>query len=281
MKWLIMHDIRAWYMHQLFLFLIITFSGRVITASLTFKLKLCVEYQVDSSRVTDGILTVIHNITRSKCIIECARHPICRAFNIWHAQGTCELLPDFGDCGEGSHQEGSTFIQLRPCKASVPWSVEWRNLSVDDATCLKWTLHDGTLSCPTNGFSSPKGNSCLGLTPHKGLYLPSWQAPSLGFRIVTVDEQTVRCRRGYLLETSPDCPVSWIPFRLGDPIPTKAVEVSTWTNGSPLYFVFAIRYYGYYLPYTGQSYIMAARVLNPTELLILVYNWHMKTNGLI
>ena len=238
-------------MYQLCLFWVITFSGTVITTSLTSKLKLCVEYQADSSRVTDGILTVIQNSTRSKCIIECARHPICRAFNIWRDQATCELLTDFGDCGESNHQEGSTFIQLRPCKASLPWAAEWRNLSVDDATCLKWTLHDGTLSCPTNGFRSPKADSCLGLTPHKGLYLPSWQAPPFGFRIVTVDEQTVKCRRGYLLETSPDCPVSWIPFSFGDPIPTRAVKVSTWTNGSPLYFVATFKYSGYYFLILG------------------------------
>ena len=243
-----MHDIKAWRM-----ICVIIFCGTVNTTSLTSKLKLCVEYQVDSSRVTDGILAVIQNSTRSNCIIECARHPICRAFNMLHDQGICELLTDFGDCGEGSPQDGSTFIQLRPCKASVPWTVEWRNLSAHN-TCLKWILHDGSLSCPTNGFRV--GHFCLALTPHKGLYLPGWQKPPFGFRIVTVDEQTMTCPRGYFLQTSPACPLSWIPFRVGDPVPTKAVRVSAWTNGSPLYFVTGRRsgsnkyYMGYYLPHT-------------------------------
>ena len=221
-----MQDIKAWCMYKLSLICIIIFYGTVNTTRLTSRLKLCVEYQVDSSRVTDGILAVIHNITRSKCVINCARHPICRAFNTWRDHGTCELLPDFGDCGEGSPQEGSTFIQVGLCKASVPWSVIWRNLSAEN-TCLKCMLHDGSLSCPTNGFPVPMGFFCLALTPHKGLYLPGWQKSPLGFRSVTVNEQKMRCRIGYLLQTSPDCPLSWIPFGAGDPVPTKAVQVNT------------------------------------------------------
>ena len=261
-------------MHTLPLLCVIIICGTMITTSLTSKLKLCVEYQVASSRVTDGILTVIYNSTRSKCIIQCARHPICRAFNMLHDRGTCELLPDFGDCGEGSHHEGSTFIQLRLCRATVPWAVQWRNWSAE-VTCLKWNLHDGTVSCPTDNFRGPISYQCLALTPHKGLYLPSWQTSPKGFRIVTVDEHTRKCPRGYLLAASPHCPVSWVAYKVGDPIPTRAVQVSTWTNGSPLYFVAVCNvacYMGYYLPHTRRSYMMAGRVLNPGDVFILLWD---------
>ena len=177
--------------------------------------------------------------------------------------------------------KGSTFTHLKPCSASAPWVVQGRNWSVG-STCFNWTLYSKTVFCSTSAIRNPPGNAvCLALTPHKGLYLPSWHNAPRGFRIVTVHGRPVRCPWGYLLQESPQCPVSWVPFRVGEPIPASAVQVSTWTNETPLYIIAGTRgsYIGYYLAQTNKSYIMLTTAKNPTDLSILVHNWQWERNS--
>ena len=210
---------------------------------------------------------------------------MCMVFNMWHDQGTCELLPDLGDCGESRRQKVSTLTHLKPCIAASPWSVNGLNLSTK-SSCFNWTLHSKTVSCPVNAIRSPLGCLvCLALTPYKGLYLPSWHWSPSGFRIVQIDKRTKRCPQGYLLQETPNCSVSWVRYKVGEPIPVNAVLVSTWTNESPIYFVASnvdknIYHIGYYLAQADVSYIMVGRVWNPSKVFILVYTWQPKFNGI-
>ena len=234
---MMMHNIVVWRVFKLSCICVLLFCILIMSAKTISNSKLCVEYQVESSRTTDGILSVMGGSTPSKCIIHCARHPMCMAFNMLHDQGTCELLPDLGDCGESRIHEGSTFTHLTPCTAVSPWLVHGLNLSTNPS-CFNWTLQSKTASCPINAVRGPRGgHNCLALTPHRGLYLPSWHNSPRGFRIVTVDIRKKRCPQGYFLHVSPNCPVSWLSYRVGERIPVSAVKVSTWINESPLYFV--------------------------------------------
>ena len=283
LQWMMMYAVVAEWVYTLCCIFVLPTCVLITSAKTVSNRKLCVEYQVESSRATDGILTVIHGNTPSKCIIHCTRNPLCMAFNTWHDQGTCELLPDLGDCGESRIQEGSTFTHLKSCNAESPWSVHGLNLSTN-LSCFNWTLHSKTVSCPINAIRSPHGGHvCLALTPHKGLYLPSWHGSPNGFRFVKVDKRTKWCPRGYLLQGSPNCSVSWALYKVGEPIPVNAIQVSTWTNESPLYFVASnvrnnVYYIGYYSAQAEMSYIMFGNVWNPNEVFILVCIWQPKTN---
>ena len=65
---------------------------------------------------------------------------------------------------------------------------------------------------------------------------------------------------GYQLRDVPDSPVYWQPYSVGDTIPSTGVAVSTWKDGTPLYFVtaFVISYWyiGYPLPSVPRTFFM-------------------------
>ena len=65
---------------------------------------------------------------------------------------------------------------------------------------------------------------------------------------------------GYLLRDVQECPVSWQPYTVGDTISPAAVTVSTWKDGTPLYFVttYVISdwYIGYLLPSAPRTFFM-------------------------
>ena len=252
----------------------------VVPSRLSIKtFRRCVAYRVLNSRWNDTVLSLIQSAGHSECMMQCARHQNCSAINIRSGTGTCELLPNIGDCMETQAEEGSTFVRIGDCYGRAPWLVERRNWSSDD-TCLTWEPHDATKSarCPRGVLRDPSGRCCAALTPHKGLYLPSWYSSRGGFRMVTesgVPQTCLGARAGYLLRVAPECPTEWHDYSTGDIVPSQAVQVSSWKDGTPIYLIstlFRGRWYlGYYLPLVQRAFITAWTAWNPRFVRILVY----------
>ena len=241
--------------------------------------KRCVEYGVPNSRWNDTVLRFIPSVGYSECLMHCTRHQNCSAINFRSGTGTCELLPGIGDCAETKAEEGSTLVHLGDCSGRVPWVAERRKSSSGD-TCLTWEPHDANrrAKCPRGVLRGPSGRYCAALAPHKGLYLPSWYTGGRGFRMVTERGASNTClgtKAGYLLRVAPECPTEWQNYLVADPVPLQAVQVSTWKDGTAIYFVSAPfrgrEYLGYYIPSVQRSFIMSNKARNPISVRILVY----------
>ena len=216
----------------------------VITKTMATKRKMCVEFSILNSRWNRTVLKSIPGVRKSDCLIRCAHNPSCNAYNWIHTNGTCEL-PALGDCpGESMEEEDSTFVHLADCTGHMPLVVARRNWSVD-ATCLAWRRVDavrGVDSCAGDIQRSSSHKACASIIHSKGTYLPGWYINREVFRTVTEDVKPLLCSGkgvGYLLRVAPGCPTDWVWYNVGEPIPTTAVQVSTWKDGTPLYFVTA------------------------------------------
>ena len=82
-------------------------------------------------------------------------------------------------------------------------------------------------------------------------------------------------KAGYLLRVAPECPTDWQDYLVTDPVPLQAVQVSSWKDGTAIYFVSAPfggqEYLGYYIPSVQRSFIKSNKARNPTSVHILVY----------
>ena len=200
------------------------------------------------------------------------------AYNIWHQNGTCELVPALEACAETNEMEGCKFVSLGDCKGDVPWSVSRRNWT-SGPPCLTWQRHfayDGSGSCPSGTRKSPCGWACVSLIPSNGVYLPGWCAKNLPYHVI-VEEQTQKCPGlGYILKVAPECNTDWQSYTVGNPIPPEAIQVSTTMDGTPLYLVAkssAKAYLGYLQPSAQDAIIMGRgnEKLVFTNVKILVY----------
>ena len=237
------------------------------------KRNLCYEYKVQGSRWNKDIISVLQTSLESACLTQCGHQPRCMAYNWFPEVGTCELLPALDACDETEEQEGSIFVHLRDCNNIIPWEVGRRNWSAE-APCLYWRRFQSSQDCPSDILRNKRGKFCVALVPHKGIYVPGWYSHE--YRMVTEEAESVKCsgtQYGYLLQVAGGCPTAWKNFKVGDPIPTQAVQVSTWMDGTPLYMVdhdpnFGL---GYYFPPLQQTFIMMVTTKSPVDVLMLVY----------
>ena len=241
------------------------------------KRQLCVEYVVENSRSNKTALATFNNMIESECLRRCAHHSDCNAYNLQDG-GICEILPGLETCTETNGHVGSKFVHLGSCNLQVPWVVADRDLTAE--ACPKWH-HQATLStniCPAGMAKNPDGWACVALIPFKGLYLPGWYYGK--YRFITDEAEPRRCTGyGYILRNVTECPVSWKPYTVGNPLPSKAVEASIWKDGTPLYFVTGKTgfhwYIGYLLPSVPRTFITKGMVepFSPINVRILVYIW--------
>ena len=251
------------------LFLHVSFGNTSTTKS-----KRCVEYRQQEGRRKQTILGIVMNTTEKDCFIQCVRNQHCKAYNIWHGNGTCELLPKFRKCGEIEKQNGCTFVHLGDCNKGVPWYTVRRDWGAE-STCLRWQYFDYISECPSAYKRAPAEDYCVALIAYRGLYLPGWYREGDKFGSVTPDEGLAYCRSGYLLQVASICSVVWREYTVGDLVPERAVVGGIWKDGSPLYIVadyiqntWAI---GYYRPSVQRSFIMIyAEIYNPQNMKILL-----------
>ena len=202
----------------------------------------------------------------------CAHHPDCHAYNFLRKKGICEILRGLDTCGETRDHSGAyEYVHLYTCKGHLPWLTSVRNWTAGQPWYRK-EAHPME-GCPTGMVTGPDGWACVALIPTKGLYLPGWYHSH--YRVIKEDGQPMRCYGySYILRVVPECPVSWQTYTVGDPLPSAAVTVSTWKDGTPLYFVSNSVgenwHIGYLLPSVPRSYILSG-IPNPTNVLILVY----------
>ena len=252
-----------------------SFWGVSGEAALT-KRRLCVEYVVENTRHNETILSVFDNVTGSECLQRCAHHPGCNAYNLLRKEGVCEILRGLGVCGETKDRTWAfEYIHLQTCKGQLPWLRRMMNWT-RGASCQTWYRTEARprSRCPTGMVTAPDGWACVALIPTKGLYLPGWYHSY--YRVIMEDGQPMWCSDyGYILRAVPECPVSWQTYTVGDPLPSAAVTVSTWKDGTPLYFVSNLIqskwYIGYLLPSVPRSYVLAGIAHSPTDVHILVY----------
>ena len=242
--------------------------------ALTNKTKSCVEYRIQDTRWNQTILDIVENITEGNCLMQCVRDEHCMAYNMWHGNGTCELLPRV-ECHETEKRKGYTFVSLGVCTLGVPWTIQ-RSSGVAESSCLRWQYYDYTSECPNTFVRTPVGDSCVALVPHKGLHLPGWYHPDM-FRFATLDECPAKCISGYLLQDVSTCNVVWRDYTAGDLVPERAVVGGTWKDGTPLYIMADIiqgRWaVGYYQPNVKRSFIMRVdNVHDPKNMKILIFD---------
>ena len=244
------------------------------------KRKICVQYQIRNSRWTETILRIFYGISGGGCLRQCARHPECMAYNMRHANGTCELVPDIGTCDETKETHGFKFVSLGDCNGQLSWNVGRRNWASDEP-CLTWHLHyayNSQGTCPSGTLRGPGGWSCVSLVPNKGLYLPGWGAHYHAYRFSTEKQEARKCPgAGYILKVAPGCPTTWQLYTVGNPLPRRAINISTWKDGSPLYVVAGLKtstnkwFLGYLMQSVQRTFIPRWRTESPTNVWILVY----------
>ena len=246
----------------------------------TNRTKLCVEFRVQNSRWNHDILGVRENNSESGCLRQCARHPKCRAYNLWR-NGTCEMVRGMGDCKETEGQERCIYVHLGECTGRVPWDVGRRNWSAD-VPCLTWQRHNAGTVCPTRALRSRNQSlSCAAVIPHKGLYLLGRYVKSRDFRTVSENTQPMwQCGdHGYIPRAAAGCPTAWQIYNVSDNLPNGAARLSSWTDGSPVYLVSvkvgpAARKIGYYVASRRKAFVLGVRkLLTPTSMFMLVYVW--------
>ena len=239
------------------------------------KRRLCISYHISSTRADYNIFHVTTASTKYTCLTKCVRRTDCWAFNYFE-NNTCELLPVLSQCEEPRSQAGSTFTHLTLCKGETPLELLPRNWSADP--CLVWIPQSANFNCPGDVLRGSDAKYCLSLAPYLNLYMPGWFKTPNGFRFVREDQRLQRCPNGYVVKHAVGCSTGWQNYVVGDPVPTNAIQVSVWRDGTPLYSVEyrhgAGGYYiGYYLPSIQKVFIMASRLLTPTQVNILVLNW--------
>ena len=240
------------------------------------KRKMCVEYQVQNSRRHGVILDVIEKVEESECLQRCARIPECMGYNLWREEAKCELVPSLFKCRETGEHNGSKFVQLGSCEGETPWVATRRNHSED---CLIWEHRNADMGvgvCPEGALRAPNDGTCASITTNRGLYLPSWYADGDIFRAIKEPGKVIYCSRsGYVLIERPTCPVTWQSYSAGDPIPTEAVGVCTWKDGTPLYLVAALlsnkHITGYYLPSEKQTFFYRNGIKSPLQVKMLAH----------
>ena len=262
---------------------IMIITGTPISHAILRKRQMCVEYQIRNSRSNETILRVFYGLSEGGCLRQCARHPNCTAYNMRHADGTCELVSALGTCAETTEADGSKYVSLGGCNGEVPWKVGRRNWASDEP-CLTWHLHyayNYRGDCPSGTLTGPAGWACVALVPCNGLYLPGWCARRNAYRLITEQQQAGLCDgAGCILKVAAECPTTWQSYIVGDPVPPRAVNISTWKDGTPLYMVAGVPfpgkwYLGYLLPSVQRAFIYRQGVQSPTNVQILVYIWIM------
>ena len=255
--------------------------GKFGRAAIT-KRRLCVEYVQKDARYNKTILAAFENVTEFECVRRCARHLKCNAYNLLRGHGLCEILHGLEACNETNYRHGFKYVHLGACEGHMPWAVGARS-GTTSASCLKWYRPE-TLpvqACSAGMVTSPDQMACVALIFNKGMYLPGWFSQGIyggTYRVITEDGQPMWCyNHGHVLRVVPECPVTWQPYTMGDPLPSEAGTVSTWKDGTPLFFVTKFIntqwYIGYLLPSVSRSYMMAEISFSPTDVHILVYVW--------
>ena len=194
-------------------------------------------------------------------------------------QEICELLPEQrqNPCGEiTDYYDECTYVDVGVCKGHIPWTLRMRDWKAE-TPCQLWhrQVSSRKKACPVGMVNGPTGGwPCAALIPSRGMFLPDWYHQD--YRVVSDDGRGRRCYGiGYLMRKVPECPMSWQHYIVGDPLPTRAVNVSTWKDGTPLYLV-AGRFgstmsMGYLLPSVPRTYIMSYTTYHPTDVMLLVY----------
>ena len=244
--------------------------------------KLCVEFRVRNSRWNDGILDISQNNSNSGCLRQCARHPNCSAYNLWR-NGTCELVRGMGGCKETEERKRSTYVHLGECTDRVPWDVGRRNWSAD-APCLTWKRHQAGAVCPSGALKGQfQDLACIAVIPRKGLYLLGRYVESRYFQSASEYARPMwACgNHGYIPHVAAGCPTTWQNYNAGDEIPSRAVRLSSWKDGSPVYLVSTKAAgttwkMGCYLASKQKAFVLYnGHVLTPKNMIILVYIWRL------
>ena len=244
--------------------------------------KLCVEFRVQNSRWNYGILDVSEKTSESGCLRQCARNPNCSAFNLWR-NGTCELVRGMGNCKETEEQKRSTYVHLGECTGGVPWDVGRRNWSAD-VPCLTWQQHHAGAVCPSGALRGRfQTLSCVAVIPHKGLYLVGRYVASRYFQSASENAQPMwNCNdHGYIPHVAAGCPTTWQHYSVGDDLPSGAVRLSSWKDGSPVYLVstkvaVATWKVGCYLASKQKAFaLFDGQMITPKSMSILVYIWRL------
>ena len=146
--------------------------------------------------------------------------------------------------------------------------------SSTETSCLFWERRNivpGVNACPEHTLRPPTARRCATVFPHKGLYLPGCYRDEHYVRLVTELGNPVYCKGpGYMLAKMSDCPITWQKYTAGQPIPSNAVPVGAWKDGTPLYLVLSGEYFGYYLPSEQTNFIHIGNTQNPLEVNMLV-----------
>ena len=116
--------------------------------------------------VHEEVFSVISGFTRGRCLAQCVRQPLCRAFNFRSADGTCGLHPESPSWMTPNITEGWLYVTLSPCNHRRPWRPM---RPIDDG--WRWIVTDD-LSARSDIVRFSERFPCHIF--HKGLYLPSW-----------------------------------------------------------------------------------------------------------
>ena len=244
------------------------------------KRKLCTEFTVDDYKAEKNPINTNYNLTKSQCMLACAREKNCSAFNFRWIDGACALLLVISSCMVGNTTADWVYVSVSQCDFVVPWYSrtparegpwDWVTIqsdSLSNSDLLGMTDVDDTTRFVSRVF-------------YKGMYLPGWATGVVpNFR--AIDPSTgilINCPSGQFLSFPviggifPD----WEWINAGDPVPSGAIVGGHGPRGEPL---FVARYEqntiavaGYYnLLGGGEGYFPFNGLKQPAMMQILIKN---------
>ena len=203
----------------------------VFTKGDSNKTRLCIEYEMDDYNSTMTPLKTLTGVTRAMCIAACAHHQQdispCRSVHFRPTEDICELLPEAATCMVDNTTPGTTYVHLADCETVVPY----RGIKPNPGP-LQWVADsNGALS-----LTSPQGGVKYGVRVlHKGMWLVGYGSTS-DAHVAGPDGVTVTCTSN-IQYIKASTSYRWVPFSVGDPVPTTAIVASQWPGGSPLYII--------------------------------------------
>ena len=201
-----------------------------ISSASISKTRLCVEYEISNYWTDEEAFFVILGVTQGRCMAQCVRQPVCRAFNFRPVDGSCRLLPEYLGCRTPNTTVGWLYVSLSTCSQRQPWQ----------STCpmesdWQWiTSKNPAARTDTVGFSG----RYLSRIFYKGVYLSSWWAPwprEIFRGVHPYDSMDVNCDVGEFLALLDAARFSWTAVNIDDPVPVNAVIGGYATDLAPLY----------------------------------------------
>ena len=237
--------------------------------------KRCVQFEMEDHSSTAAAIGRQYDVSKSQCLVSCARNRSCNAFNFRHIHGLCELLKISVICMSHKVTYGTTLVRLSKCEAKPkpPWKV-----IIPTQRKLQW-MEPHVIGWQRVILTTPDPDRSIARVLHKGTYLSGYVIND-DFRGRQKDNN-FKCNEAFqLLTYAQSSDYLWSNFTPGDYVPPSAVIGGYSRDKIPLY-VISVKLdewkSGYYNIDTKETYVKYKKSVKAEQFRLLLENIWIKT----